>query len=1090
MKLTAVLNRSFFTLAIGGILMAYGLSGCGGEESPPRQEVRLELKLPPDTAITRAPAPLTNSARVVFEFAGTSTSVSFLCHLDSQAFQSCTSPHEITAVGDGVHRFEVKAVSPEGVEDPLGAVYEFEVDTVAPRVEFLSYPPALTRERILTFQVRADEPAAFECVLDQGPSFFCAPSFSLGPLAEGVHTVQVQGSDLAGNRSPLLGVTVEVDATPPDTVILSGPSSVTNAESAAFTFTATDAVAFECSLDGGGFSGCSSPKVYSNLSEGVHRFEVRARDGVGNWDLTPAVWVFLVDTSRANVTVMLTSTPNTTHENYNAGYTFIASDSGASFECSWDGEPWQPCSSPSGRSWLEPGVHLFRVRARDIYGNYSSEVTHTFRAVNCDGPNLLCSIVGVDPTLYSFDSSNPLLIPLEGREILAHDTATGNLYVSDYLGCRIYRVTPQGVATRLFGTGQCAFTPNGSDLSANPISYVGGLAFYRFADGSEYLYFSETSSHCIRRVRVSPTPTVVSTVAGICNSSGFADGPTANSQFYFPQGITVTLGIVGQHPEIYVADYWNHRVRKISGGTVSTLAGTGTPTANDCSNLGDNGPAGSATLHNPIAVWIHGGNVLVADLFNQLIRYIPGGAGNISSIAGQCKVSGSSDNVTAGSPIFQGPRSVYVDPFRGGYWVGNSRNQLVWIEGFSTSSLAHQVFPPGSGVGNFGDFGGRSDARLDDIDSIFGDATGVYLGTSRAVKYLVLYSGLGPNNFLLPVLGPSNDQHGVYPDLPASKAPLGYVYAVTVSPQGKLAYCESHDARVQVVEGGVTRKVVDIPSCHDLEWHPSGLTLYVASSGDHKIYTITVSTSTVNLLAGSTQGYQEGIGSQARFNTPTGLWLDQKNLELYVADNGNHCIRKVNLANQQTALVSGLCGTAGDVPSSFPGSADLLSARFRNPYDLVGDPALNPLVLYVADTFNYKVRELHLGSVNLVHTFMGSGSQGGCPSGTNRDQAIDRIFSLALDPRGGKALLFACNFALIRYNFSPPAFQVVLGPAPAGRIGFFGHLQDASLARTRFYYLTFPLYHPQIPGVFPNPGYIYADRYLGRIYRISNPPSP
>jgi beta-glucanase (GH16 family) len=88
-----------------------------------------------------------------------------------------------------------------------------------------------------------------------------------------------------------------VDATAPDTAISAHPGASTGATSATFTFNSPDdpTATFECSLDGGAFSACESPKTYTGLSFGPHTFKVRAKDAEGNVDASPAshYWVVI-----------------------------------------------------------------------------------------------------------------------------------------------------------------------------------------------------------------------------------------------------------------------------------------------------------------------------------------------------------------------------------------------------------------------------------------------------------------------------------------------------------------------------------------------------------------------------------------------------------------------------------------------------------------------------------------------------------------------------------------------------------------------------------------------------------------------------
>jgi len=98
------------------------------------------------------------------------------------------------------------------------------------------------------------------------------------------------------------------DAIAPDTTINSSPSNPTNSSSASFTFSGTDAggsgvASFECRLDGGSFGPCSSPQNYSGLADGSHTFQVRAIDGAGNVDPTPASFTWTIDTVAPTISV-------------------------------------------------------------------------------------------------------------------------------------------------------------------------------------------------------------------------------------------------------------------------------------------------------------------------------------------------------------------------------------------------------------------------------------------------------------------------------------------------------------------------------------------------------------------------------------------------------------------------------------------------------------------------------------------------------------------------------------------------------------------------------------------------------------------
>ncbi|MDP9454528.1 MAG: hypothetical protein CYG60_12525 [Actinobacteria bacterium] len=97
------------------------------------------------------------------------------------------------------------------------------------------------------------------------------------------------------------------DTTAPDTGISSGPSGTVRSASASFSFTASEAGKFRCSLDGAAFSDCASPKSYSSLTSRSHTFRVAAVDEAGNVDETPATRTWTVDTILPTVTSLVPS---------------------------------------------------------------------------------------------------------------------------------------------------------------------------------------------------------------------------------------------------------------------------------------------------------------------------------------------------------------------------------------------------------------------------------------------------------------------------------------------------------------------------------------------------------------------------------------------------------------------------------------------------------------------------------------------------------------------------------------------------------------------------------------------------------------
>jgi subtilisin family serine protease len=99
------------------------------------------------------------------------------------------------------------------------------------------------------------------------------------------------GGRLNANRS----LAIAMDHTPPNTTITAHPASQTGNDQATFRFVSNEAGStFQCKHMNGPWQGCSSPKVYKNLNNGLHTFRVRARDKNLNLDPTPAVFTWRV----------------------------------------------------------------------------------------------------------------------------------------------------------------------------------------------------------------------------------------------------------------------------------------------------------------------------------------------------------------------------------------------------------------------------------------------------------------------------------------------------------------------------------------------------------------------------------------------------------------------------------------------------------------------------------------------------------------------------------------------------------------------------------------------------------------------------
>ncbi len=165
--------------------------------------------------------------------------------------------------------------------------------------------------------------------------------------------------------------------------------------------------------------------------------------------------------------------------------------------------------------------------------------------------------------------------------------------------------------------------------------------------------------------------------------------------------------------------------------------------------------------------------------------------------------------------------------------------------------------------------------------------------------------------------------------------------------------------------------------------------LYVADTGNHVIRKITPA-GAVTTFAGSPgqAGTADGNAATARFNSPAGIALDALDT-LYVADAGNHTIRKITSAGVVTTI-AGLAGTAGSADGS--GTA----ARFSTPVDLAVDPVTNGgSTLLVADFGNHTIRRVT--NTGAVTTLAGSAGQTGFADGTGSAARFNAPRGVAVD---------------------------------------------------------------------------------------------
>jgi len=213
-----------------------------------------------------------------------------------------------------------------------------------------------------------------------------------------------------------------------------------------------------------------------------------------------------------------------------------------------------------------------------------------------------------------------------------------NIIVVDRSNHKIRKITADGTVTTIAGTGAIG-TLDGPALTAT-FRYPDGAV----TDSQGNIFISDQSNHKIRKLA---TDGMVSTFAG-SGVAGFLDGTGTTAKFYYPAGMAIDA-----NDNLYVADYSNHRIRKITpSGVVTTYAGLATVGAID-------GNVSVAQFNGPTGVGVDAlGNVFVADYNNHKIRKITT-LGEVSTVAGT-GIAGAANGSSA-TASFNHPAIVAVD---------------------------------------------------------------------------------------------------------------------------------------------------------------------------------------------------------------------------------------------------------------------------------------------------------------------------------------------------------------------------------------------------------------------------------------------
>jgi len=468
----------------------------------------------------------------------------------------------------------------------------------------------------------------------------------------------------------------------------------------------------------------------------------------------------------------------------------------------------------------------------------------------------------------------------------------GNIYLTDRITNRIRKISRNGAVSTIAGTPDAGIV-DGPAASAKFHSPTGITV-----DAAGNLYISDPLNNRIRKLS---TDGIVTTLTGSGDGftpAGFADGPPDVAVFNQPQGLSVDA-----FGNLYLADFSNHRIRKISPvGNVITLAGTGDAGFAD-------GRSFATQLASPMGLAIDpSGNVIVADFGNHRIRMITP-AGIATTVAGSdLGLLGHGDG-SAANALFGYPSGVAIAP-SGYIYVADGANNNI-----------RQVIPdgivPGGVVSSIGTLGtpGLVDgvAWVVQFNGPFGIAADASGNLYVADTWNNVIRKIDP--FAVTTTFAGNGTAG-YIDGPGTAAEFNQPSALTVDNSGNVWVADTWNHRIRKITpagvvstfaGNGTRGFLNGTGTTAEFSLPYGITvdhtrnLYIADYGNNMIRKITPAAVVTTYAGDGTQGWKDGPAASAEFSLPIGVCVDG-NGNVYVGDMYNNMVRKITRAGVVSTL--------------------------------------------------------------------------------------------------------------------------------------------------------------------------------------------
>ena len=574
----------------------------------------------------------------------------------------------------------------------------------------------------------------------------------------------------------------------------------------------------------------------------------------------------------------------------------------------------------------------------------------------------------------------------------------GNAYYADEYAQRVWLLNvTTGLVTTVAGNGVGSFSGDGGPATSASLKSPSGVA----VDAAGNVLVADTGNHRIRRVAA--VTGIITTVAGNGSESFSGDGgPGTSASLNSPYGVAVDAG-----GNVLIADKDNHRIRRLnsSSGVITTVAGNGVQGFS-----GDGGAGTSASLRLPSGVAVDAtGSVLIADYSNHRIRRLANGTGVITTVAGNGAVGFSGDWGPATSAQLNFPRSIAADS-NGALFIADTFNNRIRQVAAGTRIITTVA---GNGLESFsGDGGPGTSASLNSPEGVAVDAGGNVIiadNDNLRIRRLAIGTGVittvaGNGTFFIGDGGPATGA--------IFKSPSGV--GVDAGSNVLVADTSNHRIRRVAAGTGIITTVAGNgvgdfsgdggPATSASLKSPSGATvdaggnMLIADTFNHRIRRVAAGTGIITTVAGNGVGNFSGDGgpaTSASIKFPSGVAVDAGG-NVLIADKENHRIRRV-------AAGTGIITTvAGNGVGNFSGDGGpATSASLRSPPGVAVDAGGNVLI---ADMVNNRIRRV-AACTGFITTVAGNGTFCNSGDGGPATSACFRSPSAVAVDAGGNVII-------------------------------------------------------------------------------------